>query len=255
MDYTEEPNSLPFLLSLASCAGFSVTFLCHLVFSPLLLSRIREYRTLPESKKLYLITLLASTVHAVFASIVTGFIITTGWLGDVRVYSKSQLGFTTMQVSFGYFVADLLFCLYFPRLRNELGSMAHHVAGIIGIGLGLYCQGKFMYFIVYRFISECSTPFVNLRFVLHFLNHRSGFWYYFASIGMVITFFLCRILAFPWHWYELLLGLADPASSLVPPHLRVWTCINYAAFDVLNVYWFYRMMIGLLKLYDSYKNK
>ena len=235
-------TSLPFLLSLA---GFSVTLLCHLVFSPLLWSRIREYRTLPESKKLYLITLLASTVQAIFASIVTGFIITTGWLGDVRVYSKSQLGFTTMQVSFGYFVADLLFCLYFPRLRNEfvVSMIFHHTTSIIGIGLGLYYQGKLMYFVVCQFISECSTPFTNLHRVLNDLKRRSGFWYWFAFYGKVIAFFLCRILFIPWHWYELLLSLADPPSSL---HLRVWTCVICAAFDVLNVYWFCRMIRRLL---------
>jgi len=255
--FTKDPSSLPYIFTPAFVVSFIVTLLCPFVVCPLLFPvLIPRYNSLGETKS-HFNTLLSSTIHAVIASSLTIYILVFGVLGTNRVFSKSPLGFTLMQISLGYFVADMFVCLQDPLLRKDIGSMFHHLAGIIGIGLGLYHQGWFAFFIVYRIISELSTPFVNLRWVFYELGppYKDSFWYYFASFGMVVTFFLCRILVIPWHWYEVLVTITHPSALIVPLVLRVWICVNYIMFDVLNLYWFGKMIRGLVKVYRSWIKK
>ena len=255
--FTKGPSSLPYIFTPAFAASFVVTLLCPFVVCPLMYPVLMpRYSSLGKTKS-HFNTLLSSTIHAVIASSVTMYILAFGVLGTNRVFSKSPLGFTLMQISLGYFVADMFVCLQDPVLRKELSSMFHHLAGIIGIGLGLYYQGWFAFFIIYRMISEISTPFVNLRWVFYELGppYKDSFWYYFASFGMIVTFFLCRILVMPWHWYELLVAITCPSALIVPLVLKVWICINYIMFDVLNLYWFGKMIRGLVKLYRGWAKK
>ena len=91
-----------------------------------------------DKKKGFYNTLLSSTIHALIVSSGTGNLLITGGLGNNPVYSKSPLGFAVMQISLDYFLADFIVCLLDKNLRKDFGSLAHHVAGIIGIALGLF---------------------------------------------------------------------------------------------------------------------
>ena len=64
-----------------------------------------------------------------------------GLMGSNHVL-KSPLGFATMQISFGYFTGDFIINLLDPKLRADTGMLVHHVAGIVGIGLSLFYQGR-----------------------------------------------------------------------------------------------------------------
>ncbi len=249
--FYEDSSSLPYLISPAFLTSCFVTLLCPLVLSPRLWPRITPAYHSIDTRKSHFDTLLSSTIHAIVVSSLTVYALSFGLMGTNRVFSKSTLGFTIMQISLGYFVADFLVCLKDPLLRGDLGSMIHHVAGITAIFLGLFYQGKFMFFIVYRLSSELSTPFVNLRWVYYTLGRKTSGWYLFASLGMMATFFFCRIIVVPWHWYELCTTIINPASGIVPFHLRLWTVINFGAFDVLNGYWFWKMIQGAVKFYQT----
>ena len=255
--FTKDPSSLPYILTPAFIASFTVTLLCPFVICPLLFPvLVPGYRSLGRRRN-HFDTLLSSTLHAVVASSLTCYILMFGSLGTNRVFSKSSLGFTTLQISLGYFVADFFVCLKDPDLRKDIGSLLHHLAGIIGIGLGLYNQGLYAFFIIFRLISELSTPFVNLRWVFYELGppYKDSLWYYVVSLGMVVSFFLCRILVLPWLWYQLLTTIVDPSSVIVPLVLRVWICINYTIFDVLNVYWFGKMIRGAVKVCRNWQKR
>lgn len=255
--FTKDPSSISYIFTPAFIASFTVTLLCLFVVCPLLFPiLIPRYRSL-GSRRSHFDTLLSSTIHAVVVSSLTCYIFMFGVLGTNRVFSKSPLGFTTLQISLGYFIADFYGCLHDPNLRKDIGSLLHHVAGIIGIGLGLYHQGLYAFFIIFRLLSELSTPFVNLRWVFYELGppYKDSLWYYVASLGMVISFFLCRILVLPWLWYQLLTTIVHPSSVIVPPVLRVWICINYTMFDVLNVYWFGKMIRGAIKVCRNWQKK
>ena len=68
--------------------------------------------------------------------------------------------------------------------------MIHHMAVIIyRVWLVLYFQGKFMFFVIVRYISELSTPVVNTLWVLVILNRKGLTLFLVTSITMVVVFF------------------------------------------------------------------
>ena len=120
-----------------------------------------------DKKKGFYNTLLSSTIHALIVSSGTGYLLITGGLGNNPVYSKSPFGFAVMQISLGYFLADFIVCLLDKNLRQDFGSLAHHVAGIIGIALhGALLSGKvyvFHYFsLPFRTVYSISKCLLDL---------------------------------------------------------------------------------------------
>ena len=244
-----EPSIWPFFITPAFLITFLAALLIPYLVSPPFWTLLLPASKNPPRSNMYFHTMLTSTIHAIVSTILTSYLMGFGLMGSNRVFSKSPLGFVTMQISLGYFIGDLIVCLLDPKLRANRGSMIHHIAGIVGLGLGLFYQGKFMFFIVYRLIAECSTPFVNLHYILHNQNEKGGTLYLFAGIGMLIMFVLCRIIVIPWHWYEILtVVMTEEAALLVPLFFRVWLGGNYLVFDILNIYWCFKIMRGALKL-------
>ena len=253
--FTMEASSLPLIFNLVSATSFLFTLICFFVLSP----RIRLYLVkvcgeLPKHSTSNFDTLLASTVHAIVAVVLASYSLAFGLLGTYRVFSKSPLGFMTIQMSLGYFVADLLITLVDPKLRSDKGSIAHHVTGIVGIITCLYLQGKLMFFIISRLISEASTPFVNMRWVLHELHITDGSLFKTAAYGMLVTFFATRIATMPWYWYETYHCFMHPGIAIVPDFIKVCTLCNFGVFDLLNLYWFSKIVLGLIKFYSKHKD-
>lgn len=248
--FTEDPSSWNYIFSFPSYISFTTTLILHLVVSPIIAERyISDVYSNLGKKRGFFISLPGSTLHAIIVSFTTLYMLLTGALGTNLVYSKSKLGFTMLQVSLGYFVADFVFCCMDKHLRKDKASMAHHLTGIIGVFLTLYFQGRFMYFVIVRFISELSTPAVNLFWCLILLNRKETTLFWVTSISMVVIFFLCRVLPIYWFWKYLIMTLLDPASTLVLWYVRVWTVFIYVTFDVLNILWFWKMLKGAVKTF------
>lgn len=232
--------------------SFSATLISPYFLSPLIWRILLPATKRPSRTDIHFHTMLSSTVHAVVSSSLCVYIMSYGLMGTNRLFSKLPLGFTTMQISLGYFVGDFIVCLCDTRLRNDKCSVMHHVAGIVGIFLCLFYQGKAMFFVIYRLIAECSTPCVNLRWVLADIGKKDKSLYVIAGISMMITFILCRIIVIPWHWYEVVSTVVTKECALlIPLYFRVWLGFNYLIFDVLNVYWCCRIIKGAIKLYRT----
>ena len=105
-----------------------------------------------------------------------------------------------------------------------------------------------MYFGMLQAIIEGSTPFVNWRFILIETGKKDSFLYTFTSLGMMVSFFLCRMVRMPWHWYALYATVFSVDGANLNVFIRVWVLLNFAAFDVLNVYWFSKMVKGAARL-------
>ena len=249
-----EPNTLPFLISPAFLTSFCISLLTPYLVSPLLWSILLPVNKNPPKSNMYFHTMLTSTIHAIVSALLTSYLLVYGMMGINRVFSKSSLGFMTMQISLGYFVGDFIVCLCDAKLRASTASLIHHVAGIVGLSLSLFFQGKLMFFVVYRLIAEFSTPFVNLRYILSDLQRKDGHAYLFAGFSMLITFVICRIIVIPWHWYEIVTTLVtEEAAVIIPLFFQVWLGGTYLLFDVLNVYWCYKIVRGVRKLVKTRK--
>lgn len=253
--YTEEPSSWPFIFAYPMIVGFLVTIFIPLFIAPWVGNTFlpTKYPKLEKKQSLFR-SLFASTLHAIVITSIIIYLLWTEALGPTLIFSKSPYGLAVMQFSLGYFIGDTTICLLDKHLRKDKSMLTHHVVGMIGISLSLYCQGRFMFFVLVRELSEFSTPNVNLFCVLMMLDKRESKLFLVNSLLMVATFFLCRIAPFLWVWRDLITALLDPLSVIVPIHLRVWTVMNSIALDALNILWFWKMLRGTIKYFRNSKN-
>ncbi len=230
--------TLPFFIS------FSLTLICGFIISPILATLIPAHKMEKVGrKKRYLYSLLASSIHATTAfSFATYILLTSSSLSSDKPYSTDRQGLILFQIIIGYISSDLLLCVTDSYLRTDYLILFHHVAMITGISMCMYSR-CFMFFVVYRATSEFSTPFVNLRMVLYEIGDKKGWMYYISSFAMMISFFAARVVLIPWYTYTLFVSLFNSGGSITTS-LKLYMVVNSIFFDVLNIYWGYRIIKG-----------
>ena len=87
-----------------------------------------------------------------------------------------------------------------------------------------------MYFGVLQSVTEGSTNFVNWKFILIETGKKDSFCYTFASLGMMVSFFFCRMVRMPWHWYALYDAISSVDGAQVSMLVIIWALINCVFF-------------------------
>lgn len=112
-----------------------------------------------------------------------------------------------------------------------------------------YLRGSFgdcVYGFVY--LMEFSTPFVSVRSILSTLQLKDSRAYIVNGVVMLATFFVCRVLMWPslYYWYGQMVGLSIwQAVSSLPRTCQIGTAILFLP----QLYWFYLMVRGALKVF------
>ena len=255
MDHWDNASLWSYFLTPTTAASFLLSLALSLLVSPAVSPLLTsKYRSLGRDKRTF-DTLWASTLHAVAVAAMSLYLLAHGLVGTdphSRVDSpRVPLAFSILQTSLGYFAADFTVCMSDEKLRVDRGSLLHHLVGLSSLVVVLSTRGGYMYFILLSFLSEFSTPFLNLFYVMRLTSNEASRWFTFASVGMLVSFFLCRIVVMPWHWYAGVTSMLHPtlpSSRLVS--IRVFEpllLIHFVVLDVLNIYWFGRMVRGGLK--------
>lgn len=227
--------------------SFAATLLCSYVLSPTILNVIAPNQKFGR-KAMYVHTYITSTIHAVVTCMAALIALAQGDLGKDRTFGVNSAGVTALHVTVGYTLGDTLIILMDPYLRSIYSSLLHHVAMIAGLLLCLYYE-LFLFFVICRVLSEFSTPFVNLRGVLSEIGNKKGQLYVAASILMMVTFFLCRVVVIPLHTYALFAVLVSTEASTVSMSLKMTMVLNTVTFDILNMFWFYKILRGGYKFF------
>lgn len=241
---------LPDFFSPAVLVSLVITLLCGYVFSPFLANLIISKEKLQSlgQKRVYIHTFLGSTLHAVIAFSYNTFLLAQGDLGKDKLFTMTSSGITSLHITMGYILGDTLICILDPYLRTVISNFIHHFAMLAGMAMCLHYE-LFLFFVVYRFLSELSTPFVNWRALAYEFGDKKGKWYIVASLSMMVSFFLCRIMVIPWHSYALFSVIFSPQAAVVPWYLKVYMEVNFVAFDILNIFWFYKIIRGACKFF------
>lgn len=235
---------------------FTLTLLCGLLITPTLsLVVVPKYENLDRHKKAYWNTLLGSTFHSVVLAVVTCYLMLFDQLREEYIFSQSAIGRALLRFSVGYFCSDFILIMMDSKMRRDTMSVTHHLLGVFGIWLGIYYDGAAMYWIVYRFITESSTPFVNFLHCMNAIGYpkRSPI-FITNSMLLITTFYLCRILIIPYHWYGLYYYVyTDPSMTTIwPVIIQYWMVITFVLFDVLNVIWAYKLTKGACKVVKQF---
>ena len=122
---------------------------------------------------------------------------------------------------------------------------------------GLICGRMILTLSAATLITEFSTPFVSLRALLSIHKKTSTTTYLINGLLMTLFFFVCRVVFQPWItiWY-LWPAVFDRPENLKDMYSATraycyFSIFLYLALCVLNFFWFYKMVNGLLKFFKK----
>ncbi|XP_050979780.1 ceramide synthase isoform X1 [Labeo rohita] len=216
---------------------------------------------------------LVSSIQAIMAS-TAGYVISTSCQDII----EDQHWLTSSYILFAvpYFVYDIyaMFLCYWYKLqvkghevdngsrskaaavsgylRREFLMILHHVVMVtVCFPVSVFWrQGKGDYFQGVMFLAELSTPSVCLGKILiqykqqHTLLHKVN------GAAMLITFFLCRVLLFPYLYY--MYGRYASIPFYRVPFAVPWQCnVGAALLMAPQLYWFSLICRGALRLFTG----
>ncbi|KAJ8414159.1 hypothetical protein AAFF_G00050290 [Aldrovandia affinis] len=216
---------------------------------------------------------LVSSIQAIMASS-AGYIIATSC--DDIIEDQHWLTSTYILFAVPYFVYDIyaMFMCYWHKLqvkgheddrgpkpigavltsylRREFLMVLHHVVMVtVCFPVSVFWrQGKGDYFQGVMFLAELSTPSVCLGKILiqykqqHTLLHK-------VNGGlMLVTFFICRVLLFPYLYYAYGRYASIPLYTV--PFSVPWQCnLGAALLMAPQVYWFSLICRGAFRLFTG----
>ncbi|KAM8718443.1 hypothetical protein ACLKA7_001624 [Drosophila subpalustris] len=134
--------------------------------------------------------------------------------------------------------------------------MIHHIfIGTFGLLVVTYIRGGGHCIYSYMFMMEFSTPFVSLRSILSTMKLKDCRLYIVNGLAMLGTFFVCRVCMWPYvMWrYSLAIDAASMWSAMLG--LPRGCLISIAILFLPQLYWFYLMFMGALKVFLPKRRK
>ncbi|CAH1239004.1 TMEM56 [Branchiostoma lanceolatum] len=230
------------------------SFVFHLAISellsePLLRKMAPAFLTLPANKQVILRNSVMSTFHAAIT-------------GGYGLYCHSLDGFTAEDlwfeaptsayiagISIGYAIVDILMMAIHVPLRDWKICL-HHVVGMVGC-YNVIMMPAALYFNPWP-LFELSTPFINMRLILHTLGYRRSLLYKVNGVAMLVVFFIFRIATIP----AFFLGVIPHLKTGELYKLGTGLLLNILVFNpiiyMLNIIWFIKICKGAYRvLYPS----
>lgn len=196
---------------------------------------------------------LLSSFHAALATFLSIFILCTdiGLNQNKLLYSSFGISFT-LNISIGFLAYDCLI-MFLYRDEFELGYGIHHCVSIIAF-YACTTDGVFPYIALSRLISEASTVFINNRWLLLTLKKKDSKVYFWNGIITVIVFGMVRILTIIPNWMVFFSLIETPAwNSIIFRHKFICVCSS-APLDILNIYWFAKIIQISIKHSNKYRD-
>lgn len=154
--------------------------------------------------------------------------------------SQAALG-----VSLGYFVLDIsLMVKHYPWMGGP-EMLAHHIAAFASVYTSLSLGQAHIYTLI-MLATEVTTPFVNARWILDKLQWRGTKTYTVNGVCLAVSWLLVRILLFLWFFIHAWNHRAETAELRGPAILLI-TIVPALLFG-LNVFWFTKILRGVIKL-------
>ncbi|KAL7264123.1 hypothetical protein ACSBR1_002136 [Camellia fascicularis] len=191
-----------------------------------------------------------STFHALVVAIASLYLFLFSDLFDedshkeLIINRRSTLSDAILGISIGYFLSDsVMMFWHFPALGG-MEFILHHGLSIFSIFLSLVSRQGQVYIIMVLF-TECTTPFVNLRWYLDVAGEKNSKLYICNGAALFVGWLVGRILLFTFFFYHIiahfdqvkdvfLLGFYSLIA--VPPVLAM-----------MNLFWFWKIARGMMK--------
>ncbi|XP_067832998.1 LOW QUALITY PROTEIN: ceramide synthase-like, partial [Heptranchias perlo] len=141
-------------------------------------------------------------------------------------------------------------------LRKELLMIVHHtVMFAVCFPVSVFLRnGRGDFFVGCMFMAEVSTPFVCLGKVLIQYRQQHTLLHKLNGVMMLATFFVCRILLFPYMYWVYGQQTELPFHR-VPIELPIQCNIGVLLLMAPQIYWFFLICRGAFRLFRKTKSK
>lgn len=228
-------------------------------------SSAKKYMALKRTEQWYYASFYTSMVYSVYLSAFTVKAIlscetpdpssgTTILSSHYCLHNSSLTQFRTHAQIMGIICADGIIQAVLVRDFSSGGAIqnyVHHALVIIGSSTALYLGRFFCAIASSTIITEVTTPFVNIRYLLYFHGKQSGPAYFYNGLAMTFSFFSVRVLFMIYCVFVLLIPAnreTDFSKEPSFPYIAGQASIYfYLCLLGLNCFWFKKMMAGTLK--------
>ncbi|XP_066295295.1 TLC domain-containing protein 4-B-like [Branchiostoma lanceolatum] len=135
----------------------------------------------------------------------------------------------------GHAAADLLLIAWYPSLRSR-EMVVHHVCALWVTYCGSVDPAG-AYYGNLSLMTELSSPFLNLRHILHNMGQKTSLLYKVNGVVLLVVFFICRILTIPL-WFSLRKHLGTDKLYEVGIGVQIGLYVIFPLLNLLNVFWF-----------------
>ncbi|XP_022087924.1 transmembrane protein 56-A-like [Acanthaster planci] len=231
----------------ALVASFLIFFAMMFFACPRLSAKyVPTYSRLSDFEKADWNTRISSNINAVIVSIVSVYLLVTDdAINADKIWGTSYLARVNICIISGFLLADLVMMLRWFPLGDSWQYIIHHFFVLYPF-LNNVVYGALTFFANFRITTECSTLFVNIRWFMTILGHKSSKWYIANGTLMAVVFFLCRIILIPVYYACVYQEVAQAVASLPMRFIIAWLPSGMVM-DVLNTYWFRKIYRGAKK--------
>uniref|UniRef100_H2ZDZ0 TLC domain-containing protein n=1 Tax=Ciona savignyi TaxID=51511 RepID=H2ZDZ0_CIOSA len=207
-----------------------------------------KYRKLAMEQKNIWNSRNSSSLHATVVTLTCVYVL----LFDEKVkkspiWGVSKISESNIAIAVGYLLSDLyLLATTLARDNDTLGFVVHHLSAIYAYQFALR-YGTLIYFANFRLLAEMSTPFVNIRWALSVCDVKTGTFYFYNGVMMTFCFFISRILSMPYYYYLVMNAVNSEDYQSISPLIHVSWISVCIVLDIMNIFWFKKMLVGILK--------
>lgn len=209
--------------------GLFYTIIPSVLFYRTLKINLQRRYTSPQSSMKTL-----STLHATLSSGLS-----IAYLSDLVALNNYSLGISL--ISSGFFLVDLAHIMLYQRHYSKHLLMSYYLHHIFAL-VGLSYVNVFPYYVARGYLSELSTPFLNISWSLS-KRGQKGLLYFINSVAVISMFLSARIYNISNLIYH------RPENAGVAFHLIT------SLFLGLNLSWFQGLLVLYYKDYQNYKHK
>jgi hypothetical protein len=154
----------------------------------------------------------------------------------------------TNQMVLTYMFHDLVHTLErFPDLGGW-DSITHHVIFVMA-SFAAGWNKIFCFPFSWLVVGELSTPFLNLRWFLRAVGMKDSSLATINGLLFAITFFIARVLIFGWGVFEMVIDFSFIWNKIESVYGVRYVVVNIFAAFALNLYWFYLIVMGILRTF------
>jgi len=214
------------------------------------------YRRLSYAQQADWCTRITSTAHALLTA-QAGYRVVV--LGEGGLHASPFHGYSTFVkvyscVSVGYFLSDAVVIVrHFRTLATPAQNamfIVHHLSGAVGYMICV-STSTYLYFGMFRLMSELSTPFVSLHCLMTGgadqepdAKTRRNWLYLLNGSILISVFFVVRVVAIPFYYH---IAVAFWQQWQSPLWLKALFVLFSLVGDSLNAIWFVGIMKGAAK--------